>query len=304
MKYVGLVRVSTGKQGKSGLGLEGQEAAIRSYVANAGGRLVKLFIEVESGKDGKRPVLTEAIQHAQMMGARLVIQKLDRLSRDLGFITTLQKTAVDFVVVDLPGADKFTIQLFGALGEKERLMISERTKAALAEAKKRGVTLGNPKGHQFPNGAAKRGAVAAAESHRERANAAAGRILPLLLEYKGQGMSMNRMAKSLNEAEVPSPSGKVPTPEKPVWTAQAVKNTLKRLGLWEPVAERKLGQMLKDSAEDGTRASKGTHEGNQYTGNAVHNDIPKPAPLHPSPPTVMAPPATSALPPEEDEDIV
>ena len=221
MKYVGLVRVSTGKQGKSGLGLEGQEAAIRSYVENVGGQLVKLFVEVESGKDGKRPVLTEAIQYAKMMRAKLVIQKLDRLSRDLGFITTLQKTAVDFVVVDLPGADKFTIQLFGALGEKERLMISERTKAALAEAKKRGVALGNPKGHQFPDGAAKRGAAAAAVSHKKRANVTAGRILPLLHEYLEQGVSLNGMAKHLNGLEIPTPRGSV-------WTAQAVKNALAR----------------------------------------------------------------------------
>lgn len=221
MKYIGLVRVSTGKQGKSGLGLEGQEAAINGYIASVAGDLVKLYVEVESGKDGSRPVLTEAIQHAQLIGARLVIHKLDRLSRDLGFITTLQKNAVDFVVVDLPQADRFTIQLFGALGEKERLMISDRTKTALAQAKERGVKLGNDKGYMFPVEVRQAGAVAAKAARITNADTFAARIIPMLKRLQGEGLSLNAIAKKLTADGILTPRGKQ-------WTPTAVKNALSR----------------------------------------------------------------------------
>lgn len=221
MKYIGLVRVSTGKQGKSGLGLEGQEAAINGYIASVAGNLVKLYVEVESGKDGNRPVLTEAIQHAQLIGARLVIHKLDRLSRDLGFITTLQKNAVDFVVVDLPQADRFTIQLFGALGEKERLMISERTKTALKQAKERGVNLGNSKGYVFPTEVMKAGATAAAEARKVNADTFASRVVPMLKRLQAEELSLNAIARKLTIDGILTPRGKA-------WTPTAVKNALAR----------------------------------------------------------------------------
>jgi DNA invertase Pin-like site-specific DNA recombinase len=221
MKYIGLVRVSTGKQGKSGLGLEGQEAAINAYVSGASGELVKLYTEVESGKDGSRPVLTEAIQHAQLIGARLVIQKLDRLSRDLGFITTLQKNSVDFVVVDLPQADRFTIQLFGALGEKERLMISERTKSALKQAKERGVKLGNSKGYVFPTETIKAGAVAAKVARVANADTFAGRVTPMIKRMQTEGLSLNAISKKLTADGIRTARDKQ-------WTPTAVKNALAR----------------------------------------------------------------------------
>lgn len=221
MKYIGLIRVSTGKQGRSGLGLEGQEAAIRSYVESAGGELVRIYEEVESGKDGSRPVLTEAVAHSQLIGARLVIHKLDRLSRDLGFITSLQKNSVDFVVVDLPQADKFTIQLFGALAEKERAMISERTKRALAAAKARGVKLGNEKGYVFAPEVAAAGSKAGAEARKVKADEFARRVLPMIQRLQGEGMGLNAIARQLNGAGIPTRRGKQ-------WTPTAVKNALER----------------------------------------------------------------------------
>jgi len=221
MKYIGLIRVSTSKQGKSGLGLDGQEAAINAYVASMSGELVKVYTEVESGKAGARPVLVEAIQHAQLIGARLVIQKLDRLSRDLGFITTLQKNSVDFVVVDLPQADRFTIQLFGALGEKERLMISERTKIALAQAKERGVKLGNSKGYVFPTEAIKAGAVAAKAARVANADTFAGRVTPMIKRMQEEGLSLNAISKRLTADSIRTARGKQ-------WTPTAVKNALAR----------------------------------------------------------------------------
>lgn len=221
MKYIGYCRVSTGKQGRSGLGLEGQEEAITSYVASMGGELTKLYVEVESGKKDDRPVLREAIQHAQLIGARLVIHKLDRLSRDLGFITTLQKNAVDFAVVDLPGADRFTIHIFGALAEKERSMISERTRKALEAAKRRGVKLGNAKGEGFTLEIQQAGAVAAAEVRTAKADMLAARVRPMIERLQAEGLSLRGVAEKLNGMDVKTPRGKE-------WTAQAVKNAIHR----------------------------------------------------------------------------
>jgi DNA invertase Pin-like site-specific DNA recombinase len=221
MKYIGYCRVSTGRQARSGLGLESQEGAISAYVSSLSGELEQLYVEVESGKRDDRPVLREAIQHAQLIGARLVIHKLDRLSRDLGFITTLQKNSVDFVVVDLPGADRFTVQLFGALAEKERGMISERTKNALAAAKARGVVLGNAKGEGFTPAIQKAGAVAAAEARKAKADVLAARVRPMIERLQGEGLSLRGIAEALKAKSIKTPRGKE-------WTATAVKNALAR----------------------------------------------------------------------------
>ncbi|GFO58753.1 resolvase [Geomonas silvestris] len=221
MRYIGYARVSTARQGRSGLGLESQEAAIAAYVSSMGGDLEQLYVEVESGKRDDRPELREAIQHAQLIGARLVIHKLDRLSRDLGFITTLQKNLVDFVVTDLPGADRFTVQLFGALAEKERFMISERTRQALAAAKARGVKLGNSKGEGFTPEIQKAGAVAAAAARIEKADTFAVRVKPMAEKLKAEGLSLRGIAAKLNEKGIKTPRGKQ-------WTATAVKNAMER----------------------------------------------------------------------------
>jgi DNA invertase Pin-like site-specific DNA recombinase len=222
MKYIGYVRVSTGKQGRSGLGLEGQEAAILSHVSSMAGELVALYKEVESGKKDDRPILLEAIAHAQLIGAHLVIHKLDRLSRDLGFITQLQKSDLDFTVVDLPGADRFVIHLFGAMAEKERSMISDRTKRALQAAKNRGAVLGNAKGYQFKEGVQEAGAVAAGKAHSKRADLLASRVLPLIERFQAEGKSLRGIAAELNGKGIPTPRGKE-------WTAQAVKNAQGRV---------------------------------------------------------------------------
>jgi DNA invertase Pin-like site-specific DNA recombinase len=223
MKYIGYCRVSTDKQGKSGLGLESQQEAITSYVSGLGGKLVKLFVEVESGKRDDRPILREAIQHAQLIGAKLVIHKLDRLSRDLGFITTLQKNSVDFAVVDLPGADRFTIHIFGALAEKERSMISERTKRALAARAARGLKNGNAKGKGFslhPE-IQQAGVIAAAQARTAKADMLAVRVRPIIEKMQAEKLGLRGIARELNEMGIGTPRGKE-------WTATAVKNALER----------------------------------------------------------------------------
>jgi DNA invertase Pin-like site-specific DNA recombinase len=221
MKLIGYCRVSTDKQGRSGLGLESQEEAIRSYAASIGGDLIQIYVEVESGKRGDRPILRDAIDHSQLIGAKLVIHKLDRLSRDLGFITTLQKNSVDFIVVDLPGADRFTVHIFGALAEKERSMISERTKRALEAAKRRGVRLGNKPGVGFTPEIQQAGAVAATEARIAKADLFAARVKPVIERLQAEKLSLRCMAEKLNGMGIATPRGGK-------WTATAVRNVIIR----------------------------------------------------------------------------
>jgi DNA invertase Pin-like site-specific DNA recombinase len=146
-KYVSYIRVSTNRQGESGLGLDAQRLAVTNFVQSqgVGSEIVKEFIEVESAKGNVfRPVLEQAIAECRNYGYRLCVAKLDRLSRNLHFITTLQNSKVDFVAADNPHATKFLVHILVAVAEHERNMISTRTKDALAAAKRRGVKLGNP----------------------------------------------------------------------------------------------------------------------------------------------------------------
>src|ERR1700730_18046711 len=144
-KFVAYFRVSTDRQGKSGLGLDAQREAVMSYLNGGSWTLVSEFTEVESGKrSDNRPQLAAAIAACKKQKARLVIAKLDRLSRNLAFIAALMESGVEFVAVDNPHMNKLTIHILAAVAEHEREMISERTKAALAAAKARGKVLGNP----------------------------------------------------------------------------------------------------------------------------------------------------------------
>ncbi|MFD1141123.1 recombinase family protein [Larkinella insperata] len=130
--FVAYYRVSTKKQGKSGLGLEAQRSSVLSFVKNQT-LLVAEFCDIESGKNNQRPELQKAVQFAKQHGARLVIAKLDRLSRNLTFISSLMDSKVSFVCADMPDANEFTIHIFAALAQQERKMIGERTKKALDE---------------------------------------------------------------------------------------------------------------------------------------------------------------------------
>lgn len=133
------LRVSTQRQGQSGLGLEAQRKAIEHLLD---GKPYKEFIEIESGKKSKRPKLDEAITHCRKHKTKLVIAKLDRLARNVHFISGLMETGIDFVAADMPNADRFMLHVYAAMAEEEGRRISERTKAALAAAKERGVELG------------------------------------------------------------------------------------------------------------------------------------------------------------------
>jgi DNA invertase Pin-like site-specific DNA recombinase len=144
MKFVAYYRVSTNKQEQSGLGLEAQRAHVQAFAQRLEGTILSEYTDIESGKSNKRQELAKAMQQAKTTGATLLIAKLDRLSRDVNFISGLMKSDVQFIACDNPNATKLTIHIFAAMAEHEREQISDRTRRALAALKARGVELGTP----------------------------------------------------------------------------------------------------------------------------------------------------------------
>jgi DNA invertase Pin-like site-specific DNA recombinase len=158
MRIIGYERVSTARQGASGLGIEAQRQAIDGFIAQRGGKLIARFTEVESGRNPDRPELGKALHLAKVTGATLVIAKLDRLSRNAAFLLTLRDSGVRFAAVDLPEANDLTVGIMALVAQQEREAISRRTKEALAVARSRGVRLGNPNGAAALRRAGKGGA--------------------------------------------------------------------------------------------------------------------------------------------------
>ena len=191
-KFVAYFRVSTDRQGKSGLGLEAQRKSVLDFLDGGRWSLVAEFTEVESGKRSDRPQLAKALDACRRQKAKLVIAKLDRLSRNLAFIATLMESGVEFVAVDNPHANKLTVHILAAVAQHEREMISERTKAALKAARARGTRLGNPRLDE----AAKRGTAALkADARRFAAN-----VPPIIREIEKAGAaSRNAIAAKLNK---------------------------------------------------------------------------------------------------------
>ena len=146
MRIVAYERVSTARQGASGLGIEAQRQAIGRFAVERGAELIARFTEVESGRDPDRPELARALHLAKVTGATLVIAKLDRLSRNAAFLLTLRDSGVRFQAVDLPEANDLTVGIMALVAQQEREAISRRTREALAVAKSRGIRLGNPNG--------------------------------------------------------------------------------------------------------------------------------------------------------------
>ena len=143
VKYISYFRVSTQRQGQSGLGLEAQQAAVNAFISSHDHELVGSYTEIESGRNSDRPQLLAALAQARRQKAVVVIAKLDRLARSVAFISAIMESGVEFIATDMPGANRLTIQIMAVIAENEARMISERTKAALAAAKARGVVLGN-----------------------------------------------------------------------------------------------------------------------------------------------------------------
>lgn len=189
--FVAYYRVSTDKQGRSGLGLDAQRKAVADFVAVSAGLLAAEFTEIESGKRNDRPQLAQALAACRKHKAVLCIAKLDRLARNVAFIANLMESGVDFVACDMPNANKLTIHVMAAMAEYEREAISSRTKAALAAARARGVRLGGPD----PEGA---GAIGR-ESQRLRADQFAANVAPVIAEIRRAGAdTLAKIAASLN----------------------------------------------------------------------------------------------------------
>lgn len=190
-KFVCYYRVSTTQQGISGLGLEAQRQSVRDYVEKVEGTILDELTEVESGKRSDRPILGEAIQRCRATGATLLVAKLDRLSRNLHFITTLQQSKVNFLAVDNPHATPFLIHILVAVAEYERTMISTRTRSALDAAKRRGVQLGNPR--------IQTAVVRASESRVTGCRELYSRLMPVVRELQNQGVTrLKDLATGLN----------------------------------------------------------------------------------------------------------
>jgi DNA invertase Pin-like site-specific DNA recombinase len=207
-KYVAYYRVSTDKQGISGLGLDAQKEAVRSWLSGGRWQLVDEVVEIESGKRNDRPGLAEALRLCRVHGACLVIAKLDRLSRNLNFISNLMESGVEFQAVDFPEANRLTIHILAAVAEHEAKMISERTKIALAAAKARGTKLGPRNPEPIKKAHVDRGRARGHKVVQERARKRALDLAPVLDDLRVKGItSKGGMARALNERGIPTPRG-------------------------------------------------------------------------------------------------
>ncbi len=215
-KYVAYYRVSTQKQGNSGLGLDAQKKAVMDYLNGGSWDLLREFTEVETGKGSnalsKRPVLREAIAFAKKNNATLIIAKLDRLARNVLFIATLLESKARFVCADMPQANEMTIQIMAVMAEYEAKRISERTREALAQAKARGVRLGNPN-LNIDN-----------TTRIAKANDFAENLRQTLMSYKRSGLTQREIVEQLNKTGVKTVHGKE-------WYLVSLQRVLKRLGL-------------------------------------------------------------------------
>jgi len=200
--YVAYARVSTARQGKSGLGLDAQEAAIRAFLRDGDRLLVPTYVEVESGKDDRRPELAKALNRCKLTGATLLVAKLDRLSRNLAFIAALQEAGTKFVAADMPEANELTIHVMAAMAQHERKAISRRTKEALAAAKAKGAKLGGWRGGPVVD---HRCGTAA---RQVKAQEFAARVREAIGELQSQGIgSLSELARRLNEQGVRTSRG-------------------------------------------------------------------------------------------------
>lgn len=197
--YVAYYRVSTASQGRSGLGIAAQRTRIAQFLSPED-RVLAEFEEVESGKVADRPQLWEAIAYAKRHSAKILIAKLDRFSRSVSFIAGLMERGVGLVVAEMPHATDFQLHIFAALAQEERRLISERTRAALGEAKRRGVALG-------------RNGRVLAQRHREQAIERARQLEPIVRPMLNKGMTYSSIARALNANAMRTERGSMFYPE-------------------------------------------------------------------------------------------
>ena len=219
-RFVAYYRVSTDRQGRSGLGLEAQQEAVRSYLDGGSWQLVEEVVEVESGKRNDRPKLAEALKLCRLHGATLIIAKLDRLARNVAFVSNLMESGVDFVAVDFPQANRLTVHILAAVAEHEAAMISQRTRAALAAAKARGRKLGGDRGNIAAISGL--GNQVSAVVRGQRANKRAGDLVPIVQSIQAGGASLRQVAVELTRRGITTARGGR-------WSAVQVKRVLERV---------------------------------------------------------------------------
>lgn len=217
--WIAYFRVSTDKQGRSGLGLEAQQEAVRAFLEGRSDKLIAEIIEIESGGRADRPKLAEALRLCRVHQATLIIAKLDRLARNVAFVSHLMESGVDFVAVDFPTANRLTIHILAAVAEHEASMIRDRTRLALAAARARGVRLGGDRGHLAATRAA--GVKASARARHLLASNRAADLGPILLGLQNEGRSLRQIAAALGERGIGAARGGV-------WSACAVSRILRR----------------------------------------------------------------------------
>lgn len=194
-RYVAYYRVSTERQGRSGLGLEAQRRAVEDFLRATGGTLRAEFVEVQSGKDDARPKLAEALKLCKLTHTTLLIAKLDRLSRSAAFLLTLQAAGTRFIAADMPEANEAVVGFMAVMAQAERKAISERTTAALAAAKRRGVKLGNPRLKPGTRAAAQAASLAAQKAAKARAE----ELRELVMDARAKGCrTLQAIADHLN----------------------------------------------------------------------------------------------------------
>jgi DNA invertase Pin-like site-specific DNA recombinase len=218
MHYVTYLRVSTDRQGKSGLGLEAQRKAVADHVAGKG-EIAAEYVEIESGKKNDRPQLARALAEAKRIGAVLLIAKLDRLARNVAFIANLLEAGVEISAADMPEANRFLLHVMAAVAEHEAQAISDRTRAALAAAKARGVALGwsMPGRAEEQRQAAHKGA----ERNARKADQHAANVLPVIRQIATRGASLRQIADELNTRGIKTARGGL-------WYAATVRNVMAR----------------------------------------------------------------------------
>ena len=220
-RFTAYYRVSTAKQGRSGLGLAAQRETVLGYVGGAD-NLTAEFTEVESGRKSDRPQLAAALRHCRATGAVLVVAKLDRLARDVAFLSNLMNSGVEFVAVDFPEANRLTLHIMAAVAEYEARITSERTRAALQAAKARGQRLGNPHGADALR-RADRGNAAAVQAVQAQAQDRAATLHDMVQDIQAGGVtSLAGIAAELTQRGARTARGGL-------WHASSVKRLLTRL---------------------------------------------------------------------------
>ncbi len=219
-KFIAYYRVSTDRQGKSGLGLEAQSTAVMDWLNGGSWELIEEYTEIESGNRNDRPQLIKALEACKRQKATLIIAKLDRLARNVAFVANLMESGVEFLAVDMPQANKLTVHIMAAMAEHEREMISQRTKAALQAAKERGTKLGwsipSRKKEQ------RQATLKANQANREHASRFATNVLPIVREIEKAGITtLKGMAEALNARGVHTARGGK-------WYPTTVKNLIGR----------------------------------------------------------------------------